>query len=455
MYAALFVRKLAQMRHDAWKAAVRRSGLLITLGIAIVLLLVAFGIKERGHGHLTKLKTELKRPATVSPEPAAARPGGQDAVVLSRAPIPGLEMPEFLSATLLPGRGMNVLQIEAYIPGKGTVNLLASPPVEDAAKLLSGAGEDAEGNASLAMGGAIEAPWAGRVWGTKSQDGTDLTKWRGSSLSLPVNGDEEPETSTTAVSVGGLLLQRKADTVKTVAMPDGGQAQAIYDAGDFDGHWLSHTEITTIVQLSGRALEMNISARNNGNLDEPIGIGWHPRFAILSNDRKQVVLKLPNALHAQVADRHSGMPSGKLVPVQGTPYDFTSGDGKPLGTANLNDSFVQLKPRLMDSGPVIELRDPKSNYGLRITVLSVDIKALRVYAPADANFISLDPQFNYDDPFGKEWGGEDTGMVVLPPGHTAQWKIRLEIFSLNSNSSQHLEARRERRFDPPQRSLVQ
>jgi len=437
MYAALLVRKFARMRHNAWQVAVKRSGLLITVGVAIVLLLVAVGIKERGHGHLTKLKKELKGPAAVSHEPAPARPGGQDAVVLSRAPIPGLEMPEFLSATLLPGRGMNVLQIEASIPGKGTVNLLASPPLEDAAKMLTGTGEDADGDASLAMGGAIEIPWAGRVWGTKLQDGANLAKWRGSSLRLPANGDKSG-TSIAAVSLGGLLLQRKADTIKTVAMPDGGQAQAIYNAGDFDGHWLSHTEITTIVQLSGRALEMNISARNSGDTDEPIGIGWNPRFAILSNDRKQVLLKLPNALHAEVANRHSGMPSGNLLPVQGTPFDFTSGDGKPLGTANLNDSFVQLKPRLMDSGPVIELRDPKSNYGLRITVLSVDIKALRVYAPADANFISLDPQFNYADPFGKEWAGQDTGMVVLPPGHTAQWRIRLEIFSLNGNSSQRL-----------------
>jgi hypothetical protein len=41
-------------------------------------------------------------------------------------------MPEFLSVTLLPGRGMNVLQITAYIPGKGEVNLLASPSIEGA-----------------------------------------------------------------------------------------------------------------------------------------------------------------------------------------------------------------------------------------------------------------------------------------------------------------------------------
>ena len=43
---------------------------------------------------------------------------------------------------------------------------------------------------------------------------------------------------------------------------------------------------------------------------------------------------------------------------------------------------------------------------------------------------------NYDDPFGHEWAkDEDTGMVVLQPGQSMQWKIRLEIFSLSSTDS--------------------
>jgi galactose mutarotase-like enzyme len=92
---------------------------------------------------------------------------------------------------------------------------------------------------------------------------------------------------------------------------------------------------------------------------------------------------------------------------------------------------------LLDNGPIAELRDPKGNYGLRITMMSPAIKAIHVSAPANASFISIDPQFNYDDPFGHEWAkDEDTGMVVLQPGQTVQWKIRLEIFSLTSNPSQ-------------------
>ena len=95
------------------------------------------------------------------------------------------------------------------------------------------------------------------------------------------------------------------------------------------------------------------------------------------------------------------MPSGKLLPVEGTPYDFTGREGARLGHCNLDDSFVHLRPGLLDNGPMAELRDPKNDYGLRITALSSSIKAIRVYAPPDASFVSIDPQSNYDDPFGR------------------------------------------------------
>jgi galactose mutarotase-like enzyme len=429
MYAKLWRHKLAETWHRACQTAVKRSGLLITVGVAVLLLLVAVGVRERGRGNLTKLKTELGVPKPVSYKAVAIQPGGQDPVVLQRAQMAGINSPEFVSATLLPGRGMNLLQIQAYLPQKGTVNLLASPSLADVAKQMTGEGRDADGLASLSIGGAVETPWANRIWGVPLNEGTVAT-WQGHSLHLPAEG---------GISNGGLLLNRKADTVKTNVMPDGGQVQATYDAGDFDGHWISHTVITTTVQLNSRALEMNITAHNTGDEAEPFGIGWQPKFAVLSGDRSQATLKLPNALRVEVSDRRDGIPTGKLLPVNGTAYDFTQAGGTRLGKVNLNDSFVQLKAGLLDNGPIVELRDPKSNYGLRITILSPTINAVHVNAPTDSPFVSIDPQFNYDDPFGHEWPkSEDTGMVVLQPGETAQWKIRLEIFSLDANASQHM-----------------
>jgi aldose 1-epimerase len=433
MYAALLTEGFIRMRRRLWHEAVKRSGLLTIVGLSLMLLLLTLGWREHMRGHFAKLKAELKG-RSVQHEPAAVRPGGQEAVVLQRSPLPGVSGPEFLSATLLPGRGMNVLQITAYLPDKGEVPLLVSPSLEDAAHLLGGPGVPAAPGAALTVGGAIEAPWASRIFGVESADGENLiTTWHGRRLSLPTDSKQRNGFGG-AVAVGGLLLSRASNEVKTNVMPDGGVAQATFHAGSFDEHWISHTDVTTTVQLSSRAIEMKVIARNTGNEAEPIGIGWRPRFAILSGNRGKATLRLPNGLRAEVRDHRSGLPGGKLLPVEGTEYDFTKPEGTPLGALNLDDSFVHLRPALLDNGPAAELRDPESDYGLRVTAISSTIKAMRIYAPAGAAFVSIDPQFNYDDPFGQEWPrDEDTGMVVLQPGQSTQWTIRLEIFSLKTS----------------------
>lgn len=430
MYLALVKQRFAEWRHRMWQAAVMRSGALTMAVLALLLLGFAFAWREHMKGHFALLKAELKRP--IPPRAAAPpQPGGQDAIVLERTSIGGGTMPEFLSATVLPGRGMNVLQITAFVPSRGEVKLLASPPLAEAANLMAGA--EANGAANLAIGGAIEAPWAGRIFGSQGGGGLN-TMWNGRNVSLPME-----RRSGVPVAVGGLLLCRAASAVKTNVMPDGGEAEAIYDIGDFDDHWPSKMKVASSVQLSSRALEMKIVATNTGNEKQPVGIGWQPRFAASGTDRGALMLRLPSVTRAEVRDRHTGLPSGRLLPVTGTEYDFSARTGAPLRTLSLDDTFVHLRQAPLDNGPVAELRDPTNNYGLRITLLGTTIKALHVEAPADGSFVTIAPRFNYDDPFGREWPrGEDTGMVLLEPGRSATWRIRLEIFALTSNHGDRL-----------------
>jgi aldose 1-epimerase len=413
-----------------------RSGLLTIIVLLLVLGGLAFGWHEHRLGQFAQLKRDLRDHPV---HDATLRPGGQDFIQLQRLQLLGGSEPEFLSATLLPGRGMNLLQITAYLPQKGEVNLLASPPLEEAARLLSGKGTDATGAESLAMGAMIEMPWAGRIFGASIPNGRDLVAmWHGMHLVLPTDEKDSYENSS-AMAAGGLLLKQPSDTVTTNVMPDGGEAEATFRAGDFNGHWSSKTDITTRVSLSGSAIDIKVVAHNTGDTAEPIGIGWHPRFAILNGHRGQMMLRLPQGLRMEVKDRRTGQLSGRLLPVEGTEYDFTGRTGAQLGALNLDDSFVHLKTGLMENGPAVELRDPENDYGLRITAMASTIRAIRVYAPLDGSFISIQPQFNYDDPFGREWGkNEDTGMVVLQPGQSTQWQIRLEIFSLSAGQTEHL-----------------
>jgi aldose 1-epimerase len=435
MYLALVMQGFDRMRRSLWHAAVMRSGMLTMIVLAVVLVGLAFGWREHQLGQFGQLKRELKK-KPLAQEAPAERPGGQDPIQLQRSQFASDNTPEFLSATLLPGRGMNTLQITAYLPQRGEVPLLVAPSLAEAASRMTGTGSDAAGGESLAAGGAIEVPWAGDISGTISGDGTSLTTmWHGHRLSLPIAGG----AAAGAMASGGLLLKQASSSQTTNAMPDGGEAQASFHVGGFGGHWISQTEVTTTVELSSKAIEMTVLARNAGSEPEPMGIGWRPRFSILSGDRGRETLRLPMAERLEVKDHHAGLPSGRLLPVEGTEYDFTAHNGRPLGSLTLADTFVHLRQGFMDAGPVAELHDPSSNYGLRITAMSSNIKALRVDAPAGANYVSIDPQFNYDDPFGREWAKEeDTGIVVLQPGQSVQWKIRLEIFSLSTDESQHM-----------------
>jgi len=442
MYAAMIGRganrALGRFRKGTWL----RSSVTWIVLLVMILFGVGVAVREKGRGRYTKLKSQLG----AQPSIAVARPvqpGGEDPIVLSRAQQVGGVMPEFLSATLLPGRGMNVLQIMAYLPGKGEVPLLASPSLRDAADAMTGLEDDVNGQASLAMGGAIEVPWANRVSGAALPGGMSLlANWHGRGLTLAVNSTEGEIAKAqnaggrdTGVqsAMGGLLLKRAADQAAKTVMPDGGLAEATFDTGSFDGHWPSKTEVKTTVLLSGRSLDLTILARNIGTEPEPMGIGWRPRFAIPSGDRAQTTLSLPSTVRTEMKDE---LPTGKLLPVEGTTYDFSNRNGTPLGSSSLNESFVHLKNGMLSSGPEIVFRNLASGYGMRMTVLSSSIKAIRVYAPADQPFILIDPQTNYDDPFGREWGkDEDPGLIVLEPGEGMQWKVRLELFQISGQHS--------------------
>jgi galactose mutarotase-like enzyme len=232
------------------------------------------------------------------------------------------------------------------------------------------------------------------------------------------------------------MLARAPDSVETSALPDGGDAHAIFHAGDFGSHWPASTDVTITALLSSRTIDLTVVATNTGDEPEPMGIGWEPRFAIQGGDRQQMRVRIPSEMRAEVRGER-GQPTGKLLPVAGTPYDFSMRGGAKLGTLNLDESFVDLHQNLLDNGPSAELSDPKDDFGIRLMAISPTIKAMRLVAPADGDFVSIVPQFNYPDPFGREWKADtDTGMVVLQPGQSAQWKVRLELFSLEGEAPQ-------------------
>jgi aldose 1-epimerase len=360
-------------------------------------------------------------------QPAAVTQlGGENIVKLQRTATSNGARPEFLTATVLPGRGMNLFQITANIPGKGEVQVFASPSLEDAAAKLNGGPADQNGNASFSFGGAFLVPYPNRIIGKLSADGkTVTTEWKGKTLTLPANwSGKKPGAQKHAIH--GLILANKAEDVQTQTTPNGQTITGVIHAGNFGGYWLSQTDLNFSISLSGDAVEATITAKNVGNEPEPMSIGWHPYFAIPSGDRTQAQLHVPADVYAEVNNYDDVFPTGKLIPVRGTKYDFNAPDGVPLKDIFLDDNFSRLKRT--DGAVVVNLTDPAAKYGIRVEGESPEMKTVQVYAPPDKSFVAIEEQFNFADPWGREWHGMDTGMVTLKPGQSVTWKCKLALF---------------------------
>jgi aldose 1-epimerase len=350
---------------------------------------------------------------------------GMPSVTISRKPTPGATKPEFTSVTLLPGRALEIQQITASFPGKGEVDVLASPSLEESAKMLNEQ-DTPNGDLGYRLGAAFLFPYPNRIRGKLSADSKTLTtEWKGKTITLPANNIGK-ESTAERHAMHGLILKSKVEDLKVNKTADGGSVSGVIHGGNFDGHWLSKTDLVIKITLTAEGVDASIVAHNVGNEPEPVAIAWHPYFNLPSGDRKQARLHVPGSAMAEVDNYDNVFPTGKIVPVVGTAYDFQAPEGKALGGQFLDDNFSHLE----NKGGVItvSITDPAAHYGVKIEGLSPNIKTIQVYAPPAKSFIAIEHQFNFADPFGKEWGNMDTEMVTLAPGKSTQWHVRLKVF---------------------------
>lgn len=398
---------------------------MLIAALCAVLLAISW---ERGRGNFHRLTSAvLSTPAARS---APTGPGGEEVIQLVRTPDAIASEPEFVKAAFLPGRGMNVLQLTAQIPGHGEVPLLMSPSVAQATQMLSGTGPDANGALSATMGGAFLIPWAGRLVGKPSDTaGLLQTLWLGQRLTFPASG---PNSS---LSTMGLLLNRPADSFHNDVILDGQSVEAVFHPGTFSGNWPSTGSVQINVDLSGHSMDLTVTVQNTGASPMPVGIGWLPYFSIASHDRAHASLVIPSNTRLET-NRSTGIPTGRMVSVAGTPLDFVRARGTALGQTAIDDTFVHLTSAVLSNGPIAELRDTAWGYGIRILPLTANIKALHIIAPPDKPWVAIGADTNFDDALGSEWDtAEGSGITTLQPGDSLQWKVRVEVFTFTAGDS--------------------
>jgi galactose mutarotase-like enzyme len=349
--------------------------------------------------------------------------GGEKLVTLTRTPV-STTKPEFTSVTLMPGRGMEILYLKANFPGKGEVNVIWSPDEATAENMLD-VKDSAFGDLGYRLGAAFLFPYPNRIVGKLSPDGkTVTTSWNGHEITLPANNAGPPPTNVRH-AIHGLILKAKAEDIRVTDTPGGQQVTGVIHGGNFNGRWFSKTDLVITVTLTANAVDATMVAHNVGTEDEPVALGWHPYFTLPSGDRTQVRIQIPGSMRAVVNDYGNVFPTGQLVPASGQ-YDMQAAGGVALGKNFYDDNWSHLTWK----GGVVTVKviDPAAHYGVAIEGISPEIKTIQLYAPPDKQFVAIEHQYNFADPFGKEWNGMDTGMVTLKPGQSTKWHVRLRVF---------------------------
>ena len=324
---------------------------------------------------------------------------------------------------MLPGRGFAVMQITAAIPGHGEVNLLHVPDDQSVGDLLNGKGDDADGAHSLLLGGAFLAPWTGRLHGTADANGNLKESWQGNDFTVPAD-----PTAARGTSLPGLMLGKTIGRIQSGLIPDGEQARVDYPWWNFAGKWPSRFSTSVHVMLTGPIIELTLTATNVWNTPLPVGLGWHPMFNILSGHPESVRLTVPSS--TKLVESAHGVPNGSEVEVFGSSEDFTAARGVLIGKKPLDVHYVGLHRASTAEGPIIILRDPEADYGLRIIPFGDDTSEIHVISSPGQPWVTVGLGTNLDDPLGPEWKDGESKLKILKPGESMTWKVRLELFSL-------------------------
>jgi aldose 1-epimerase len=359
---------------------------------------------------------------------AAARIGGAPVVSLRAQDAPA-EGAAFLAAEVVPGRGMMLLQARLRLPSGEVVDAIHAPSVPSAVEALDGGPDDFAGNKSFSFGGAILAPYANRIRGRPLQGSREIeTRVADRTVRLPRNwGGKAPGAEQYAMH--GLILDAQVDFEQPA--PD--RAAGRLEAGDFGGRWPGALRLDFEWRLAGGGLRLRVEATNTGTEACPVGLGWHPYFNLPSGDRRQARLRLAARARVEVDNYDEVLPTGRLLPVAGSPYDFGADTGLALAGQYLDDCFTELERA--DGRAVAEILDPAAGLGLRIASPSPAVHAFQVYAPPDQAFVVVEPQFNLADPFGAEWPSDlDTGMARLAPGQSVTYEAEVTAFALREKS---------------------
>jgi len=159
--------------------------------------------------------------------------------------------------------------------------------------------------------------------------------------------------------------------------------------------------MTAVLQADGLSIRTIVHA---GDKPVPVSFGFHPYMGLSDVPRAEWRLTLPAMRKLELDER--GIPTGKETPFEGL--------NAPLGDRAFDDGFA-----LLDDAATLSI----SGAGRRIAVeLLEGFTHTQVYAPADKDFIALEPM---TAPTNALISGDGLRLVVPGASFPATFRIRV------------------------------
>jgi aldose 1-epimerase len=174
-------------------------------------------------------------------------------------------------------------------------------------------------------------------------------------------------------------------------------------------------------RLSDQGLSVGTTATNAGVEPLPYGAGQHPYISVGTDLIDDALLRVPALLRLEVDDRQ--IPTGRLIPVQGTSYDFL--EPHRIGATQMDTAFSGLLPGA-DGLTRVEMLAPGG--GRRVTLwMDPGYRFLMVFtgdtipqADRRRRGLAIEPMTCAPNAFRS-----GDGLLVLQPGQsvTSKWGL--------------------------------
>ena len=302
-------------------------------------------------------------------------------------------------ARVLPSVGNNCFSYKIR-KGAGQVELLWVPPDP----------QTLQGRAS-GYGIPILFPWPNRI-----DEGKFSFEGKAYQLETPAPGQHASH---------GFVHTRPWHVVGSGASStEGAWVTCVFKSADFPEigeHFPFPFEARVTYRLKDAALIHEFDGKNVGEGNMPMGLGIHPYFPLPlteAGNRDVCTVKMPADTYWPL--RGDPIPTGKILPVEGTVYDVR----KPTPMKDLYYDHVWSGVRLTNGWSRCEYTDPIA--GIRIAMEADDVfRELVLYAPDSRPVVCFEPYTCVTNAVNLETRGIDGGLMHVKPGEGFRGIMRI------------------------------